>query len=67
MTNPKISETGTQRWYNEKGELHRDDGPAIIYPNGDKYFYQNGKLRVVHYAEGGCESYDNDGKLMYMS
>jgi hypothetical protein len=23
--------------------LHREDGPAIEYPNGDKYWYFNGK------------------------
>ena len=34
MTNPKIDEKGTKRWYNENGALHREDGPAVEYPNG---------------------------------
>ena len=25
------------------GELHRTDGPAVEYPNGDKYWWFNGK------------------------
>lgn len=26
---------GVKRWKNQKGELHREDGPAIEYPDGD--------------------------------
>jgi hypothetical protein len=28
----------TKSWYNETGELHRDNGlPAVEHANGDKY------------------------------
>jgi len=41
-------------WY-KKGTsiLHREDGPAIEYANGDKYWYNEGK----HHREDGpaCE------------
>jgi hypothetical protein len=30
-------------------EFHRDDGPAVVYANGDKFWYKHG---VVH-REGG--------------
>ena len=30
-------------WYNEKGELHREDGPAVEYANGDKEWYLSGE------------------------
>ena len=30
-------------WYNDKEKLHRLDGPAIEYANGDKSWYMNGK------------------------
>ena len=30
-------------WYNQKGELHREDGPAVTWANGDKSFCLNGK------------------------
>ena len=29
--NPVVDEFGVQRWFNEAGELHREDGPAVIY------------------------------------
>jgi hypothetical protein len=35
---------GTLRWYNAKGWLHRDDGPAKIYADGDQEWYINGKV-----------------------
>jgi hypothetical protein len=26
---------GDEYWYDDNGEHHRNDGPAIIHPNGD--------------------------------
>ena len=43
MNNPEIDEHGSLRWYNEKGEYHREDGPAFIRSDGDCYWYKNGK------------------------
>ena len=37
-----INSNGTQRWYKD-GELHREDGPSIIYTDGSKLWYINGK------------------------
>ena len=28
-------------WFNQKGELHREDGPAIEDGNGSIYYYLN--------------------------
>lgn len=44
-----INEYGDKLWRNEKGELHREDGPAIEYPDGYKQWYINGKR---HRADG---------------
>jgi hypothetical protein len=33
----------TIRWYNDKEKLHRLDGPAFEYANGDKAWYVDGK------------------------
>jgi len=41
---PVVNEYGDKRWYNENGELHRLDGPALIYRNGTQIYYQNGLL-----------------------
>ena len=35
---------GTKIWRNERGEIHREDGPAVIYPNGKQCWYINGKF-----------------------
>lgn len=34
---------GTTRWFNEAGQYHREDGPAIEWANGDKIWYLNGQ------------------------
>lgn len=31
-----ISDYGNKHWRNENGSLHREDGPAVEYANGDK-------------------------------
>jgi len=41
---PDVDEFGTIRWRNEDGKLHREDGPAVEYINGTKFWYLNGKL-----------------------
>jgi hypothetical protein len=38
-----INKYGTQRWW-LNGNLHREDGPAIIRPDGSEWWYLNGKL-----------------------
>ena len=38
------SSQGTRRYFNNANQLHREDGPAIISPNGTKLWYQNGSL-----------------------
>jgi hypothetical protein len=52
-------------WFNEKGELHRLDGPAIEYASGTKYWYQNDQLHridgpAVEYADGTKYWLQND-------
>jgi len=44
VKNPQINEQGTKRWYNKNGQRHRDgDKPAIVWADGDKFWYRNGK------------------------
>ena len=38
----KVSDSKTE-WYNLNGELHREDGPAIEFADGDKSWYINGQ------------------------
>lgn len=43
---------------NEKGERHREDGPAVEYADGSKYWYQNGEL---HREDGPAIEDEEDG------
>ena len=59
---------GEKQWY-KHGKLHRDDGPAVIMPNGYrayKAWYKNGER---HREDGpavicsdGCKAWWRDGK-----
>ena len=37
-----VGDNGTQWWY-KNDELHREDGPAVIYADGTKRWFLNGK------------------------
>ena len=39
----EVDEDGTRRYYNTAGQLHRTDGPAIEWADGDKWWFLNGK------------------------
>ena len=39
------------RYTNENGELHREDGAALIYNNGNKEWYLNDKYIPVSSQE----------------
>ena len=48
-------------WYNQ-GHLHREDGPAIIYPDGRTEWYQDDWL---HREDGPAIEWPNGGKHWY--
>ena len=37
-----VDKEGNMTWYNDAGEWHREDGPSIIYTNGNAYWYIHG-------------------------
>ena len=50
-------ESGTTKWFNEVGNLHRIEGPAIEDADGSKWWYLNGVLHreggpAVEWADG---------------
>jgi hypothetical protein len=63
MENPEIDEYGNKVWRNEKGELHREDGPAIEELKGYKAWYQNGKR---HRIDGPAIEYSDGDKSWYI-
>jgi hypothetical protein len=46
----------TQKYFNEEGRLHRDDGPALITPTRITY-YQNGRKHGIDADKFGSISY----------
>jgi len=56
----KVTEFAT-RWYNLEGKLHRENGPAVEYINGDKRYYINDKLQ----REDGPAIEDLNGDKWY--
>jgi hypothetical protein len=65
MSQPKmeVDYTGTKRWY-LNGKLHREDGPAIEWPNGTKYWVLNG----IWHREDGPAIEEPDGlKSWYLN
>ena len=53
----------TTKWYNEDNKLHREDGPAVEYSDGEKYWYLNGKR---HREDGPAIEYANGDKSWYI-
>ena len=42
MSQMEIDKSGTKIWRNSRGQCHREDGPALEFANGKKYWYING-------------------------
>ena len=40
----KVFDDGDVEYRNSNGKLHRTDGPAVEYADGDKYWFINDKL-----------------------
>lgn len=43
----RIERDGIKHWYKD-GELYRDDGPAIEYPDGTTFFWPEKRLGENH-------------------
>jgi hypothetical protein len=59
-----IDQYGTKVWKLPNGICHREDGPAIEYFDGDKFWYINGEL---HREDGPAVVYPNGFKCWYLS
>lgn len=62
--NITIDRVGTRRYYDSTGQLHRDDGPAIIDSDGVTAWYQN---NLLHRIDGPAIEYPNGTKLWYQN
>ena len=57
-------EYDTHRYYNTADQLHRDDGPAVEYTDGSKYWYQNG---LRHRTDGPAIECADGTKRWYIN
>ena len=55
-------ENGNKRWY-LNDELHREDGPAVIFTDGHKEWYLNDKL---HREDGPAIEHRDGTKFWYL-
>ena len=40
----EVDEYGSRRYFNALGQLHCEDGPAVVCSSGTREWYQNGQL-----------------------
>ena len=58
-----VDENKNIRWYNDKDEYHRLDGPAVEGANGYKSWYVDGKL---HRLDGPAIEWSDGSKSWYV-
>jgi len=63
MTNPKIDKDGNKFWLDADGDLHREDGPAIEWANGCKYWYRKG---LLHREDGAAVEGPDSQRWWYL-
>ena len=56
-----------RNWRNKNGELHRLSGPAVIYNDGEMWWYKHGKRHrddgpAIEWPEKGIEDWWKDGE-----
>ena len=62
--NPVIDVGGNKKWFNEKDQLHRTDGPASEWADGSKAWYLNGAL---HRTDGPAYESAKGSKEWYLN
>ena len=62
----KTYKNGDKAYYKDKEKtiLHREDGPAVVYADGDRLWYLNGKL---HRMDGPALEYASGRKMWYIN
>ena len=60
----EIQKDGTKVWKNDNGNLHREDGPAVIFPDGIQQWHINGKL---HREDGPAAIYSDGTQFWYIN
>jgi hypothetical protein len=59
---PKTTSRGDRYWRDSDGQLHREDGPAVIYADGQFRWYRHGRL----HREDGPAYLGDDGQRVWV-
>ncbi len=59
-----VDKNKTIRWFNDKGELHRLDGPAVEFADGSKEWYVDDKR---HRLDGPAFEWSDGSKVWYVN
>ena len=59
-----VDRYGTRRYYNDAGQLHREDGPAVMWRDGSLEWYHNG---LRHREDGPAAEYADGTRLWYLN
>ena len=59
-----VSDDGDTRYFNADGRLHRETGPAAIWSDGSKFWFQNG---LRHRTDGPAVEYASGDKVWYIN
>ena len=60
----EVNDIGTTCYYNSVEQLHRDDGPAVVFADNTKQWYQNGQL---HRPDGPAVEWADGNKFWYIN
>ena len=60
----EIDEDDTIRYYNDKDEWHRTNGPAAIYNNGTEIWYHR---NIRHRLDGPAMVFPNVGEVWFIN
>ena len=58
----EVDRAGTRRYYDATEQLHRENGPAVEYVNGNKEWWQNDQL---HRTDGPAVEWTDGVKFWY--
>ena len=60
----EVDHNGTRKYYNAAGQLHREDGPAVVWRDGSLEWYHNG---LQHREDGPAAVWSDGTRLWYLN
>jgi hypothetical protein len=64
VSTQKTYSHSTRFWFNDNNELHRTDGPAAEWANGDREWWVNG---LLHRADGPAIEWEDGDREWYFN